>query len=568
MQDALHKLYFQTSGHYDSLSWQTFLRGDAHSPYAQMVSLHEGFHADLDRTTDYGSLLAVYAFLATNLSDEPHYTNVFNQLVKYCKRTHETFATYLSVFLLTTNDPAAWAELEPALLDYLPYQQTGERLAQGCLSPYLRFHVVISALRVCMQGPVTQTATATGLAHFRLRDLGVRNYPDERLRAIEQVLAAHPQFWLETIATVQRLRPDWTIWQEIAASEHDPAIFHALLEAEHTETSAFLMSQFQAALAAALRDFGMASLPYDGHIPLVAPILSAAEALIGERNTIGYHLIAAENLSEQFDERVSTVMNFADERLVIQEQPAQATLYQLADGALDDWLELTSSSGEHEHFFLVTRLAERLLAQYTWSDVDRAALGQLGATPVCYLQRSGSRDGTRIVELFLCQQPTEIVTLAEGLNRQLPVICNLSLATLAEPTWTTGWLATIGRYTDPVILFDLPPFHHFALWQKENRFSVRYGLINLHDAEQTFAAFACKLPDAVLPWPLIAPCSLVVAKALQIYITEMLPEPHQFCADDGFIHADADKLNYTLTHLLRTERFFDFNASRGKVLSF
>ena len=566
-RDHLASLYFREHGRYDSLSWETMLAGDSHSQQAQMVTLHEGFHADLDRTTDYGSLLTVYAYLAAQLPESRQYSDVFNSLIKYCKRTHETFATYLSVFLLTVNAPDAQAEIESSLLDYSQYQRLGERLVQGVDSAYLRFHAVLSALRVCMQGPVTQRALSAGLTEFRIRDLGMRNFPDERLRVIERVLAADPQFWQRALEEAQGKRPDWQVWNVIQASADDPALFHRLLEEEHTSTSAFLMTHFQQALAERLRAYGMESLPYDGHMPFVSPLLAGAEKLVGSLSPGAIHLVAAEQLEEQIHERVATVMNFAEERLMIRTSPLRGSLYRLTDGSLQDWRELHSGNGERRHFYLVTRPAHRLLEQYSWDSEDAAFLRTLGNAPLCWIQRSGEQAGERVAQMFLCDEPRQIISLTTEIDPGLPVISNLSMATLVEAEWIGTWGTTLAQHTQPTILFDMTPFHHFSHWQKQNTFRVRYGTINLHAETQSFVAFACKLDD-VLPWPLIAPCSAVVAKALQIYITEMLPPENIFVADEGFIHAETEKLTILLSHLTREERFFDFNACRDKLLGF
>ncbi len=566
-RDHLSSLYFREHGRYDSLSWETMLSDDPHSLKAQMVTLHEGFHADLDRTTDYGSLLTVYAYLAAQLPETRQYSDVFNSLIKYCKRTHETFATYLSVFLLTVNAPDAQAEIEASLLDYAQYQRLGERLVHGIDGAYLRFHAALSALRICMQGPVTQRALHVGLTDFRIRDLGTRNFPDERLRVIEQVLAAEPQFWQHALEEAQRQRPDWPVWTVIHASIGEPALFHQLLEEEHTSTSAFLMTQFQEALAERLRSHEMESLPYDGHMPFVSPLLADAEKLVGTVSPGAIHLVAAEQLEEELHERVATVMNFAEERLMIRTIPLRGSLFHLSDGSLQDWQELHSGNDERRHFYLLTKPAHRLLEQYSWESEDAAFLQTLGSAPLCWIQRSGEQGGERVAQMFVCDEPQQIISLATEIDLKLPLISNLSMATLVESEWMGTWGTVLAQHTQPMILFDMTPFHHFSHWQKQNTFRVRYGTINLHAETQSFVAFACKLDD-VLPWPLIAPCSSVVAKALQIYITEMLPSENIFMADESFIHAETEKLTILLSHLTREERFFDFNACRDKLLSF
>jgi hypothetical protein len=116
---------FEEEGDYSHFSWRVFLRDGANSGVAQMVSLHEGFHADLGRATDYGCLLTVYGSLALNLPSA-HYKKVHGRLLEYARSTHETYATYLSVLFLVINQVEQLNVLTEALSGYQTHYRLGE----------------------------------------------------------------------------------------------------------------------------------------------------------------------------------------------------------------------------------------------------------------------------------------------------------------------------------------------------------------------------------------------------------------------------------------------------------
>jgi hypothetical protein len=375
-------------------------------------------------------------------------------------------------------------------------------------------------------------------------------------------LARQPHFWRAALASLQTRHADQKFWEDIRRSEEDDTMFHILLEGENEFISAFLLDQLQNILSAQLSKVGMATLPYDGHISLVPPMIEKVNELSGH-SPIGFSLESGEGMKDD----VAAVLNFANERLILNEQPNAALLLDFADLTPSEWPSLSSGSGEQEHLFVTVRLASRTVEQYDFilqeGYLSPDYLKAKGRRAVCFVQRSGIVEGSRIVELVVVETLQDLLKLMHGLPH-LKVITNISLAALSSEEWAGEWLETLEAQTHSTILFDLSPFHHLSLWHEQEGVQIRYGLIDLRDEQNRFPTFALLTENTSIMSIFLIPCSRMVANALNIHI-KMLSRKREakvFIQDDGFIHGSADMLIPTLTHLFRDESFFDFNAGR------
>lgn len=556
--DEARPLRFGEEGDYHHFSWRVMLREDTSAGVAQMVSLHEGFHSDLDRATDYGCLLTVYGSLALNLPDA-HYKKVHRRLLDYARSTHETYATYLSVLFLAVNQVAQPSVLIEALSGYKTHYQLGERLVRGLRGNYLRMHAAMSALRVCMQGPVSQQALAIGLDRFLVRDLGTRNLPDERLRAITEFVTGEPNFWLSVIEQARSQRPDWRLWEPILASEQDDSLFNQLLDEDPDEVTAFLLGLFHQAVADRLAEHGLLTLPYDGHLPFIEPLAEAAHRLAPGNEVVRAQIKSDIEISKQF----GSTLYFAAERLVLRAPPPRAELLPLALMPEVDWPELREDIGAGEHFYVATRMPARLLEQYEFSENDRALLESYGDEPVTCVQTRFLIDDEITHALFPLDDPHQLEQLAQvG-----PLFSNLSMAALADERWAGIWAAALYAHTRATVLFDLSPFQHFYAWHERRALRVKYGLINLAEAEGRFSTLACEVEAHGARWLLLAPCTTVVFNALRMYINRLPDQPEQtFAAEPQFIRDNEELLRVALHHLLSKESFFDFQAVPERML--
>jgi hypothetical protein len=554
------RLLFQDRGTYDHLSWDTYLQGDFNSNESQLISLHEFFHSELDRTTDYGTLVTAYAYLS-KLPKTSGYERVLDSLVKYCQQTHESFATYLSVLLMTANAKLTMDEVYQLLSSYSSYYRLTDDLVGKLSNNYLKYHASLSILRTCMQAPVTAKAVRRGFADFRLRDLGRNNLPDERLYSLRRHLTGNSEFWNKTLSAIRDRHPDFAGWQQLEKGQNEGREFRLLFEASNDRFSEVLMTGLQDAVSHELLQLGMETLPYDGHIGLVNAVIREISNVL-QQPVENISLISAEGNQHL----AVAAFNFADERLVVNHSPMIAYLTRTADLADPEIASTVSGSGADRHYFIAVRRASKLLAQYAFVDqpwlLTSSYLEERKDDFVCFIQRGGWSDDERQVELFLIDSPAEFERFIAICGSSLEVFCNVPLSALADEKWQSEWFAVLQQHTHATILFDVTPFYHFSTWYKQKGAQFEYGLINLNDGASTFSAFACYSPTATFDNIMIAPCSQLAQNALHHHLQTLNTEGEAivYVQKDDFLTNSSRLLTMTLPHLFRDECYFDFQV--------
>jgi hypothetical protein len=97
------------TGRYADGQWEVSTGGRATDAAVRMVTLHEIMHAELNDNTAWGSLFHAYAALVQDAPAAGAYREVSLSVIEACRRTHEVFATYTSVFLADRAAGAAAA---------------------------------------------------------------------------------------------------------------------------------------------------------------------------------------------------------------------------------------------------------------------------------------------------------------------------------------------------------------------------------------------------------------------------------------------------------------------------
>jgi hypothetical protein len=554
------RLLFQDRGSYDHLSWDTYLHGDFHSNESQLVSLHEFFHSELDRTTDYGTLVTAYAYLS-KVSQSAAHEGVLDCLVKYCQQTHESFATYLSVLLMTANAKLTMDEVYSLLSSYSTYYRLTADLVGNLPNDYLRYHASLSILRICMQAPVTAKAVRLGFADFRVRDLGRNNLPDERLYFLRRHLRHNPGFWSKTLAAIRNRHPEFAAWQELEQKQGGGHQFRLLFEASNDRFSEVLMKGLQDAVSDELLELGMETLAYDGHIGLVNAVIQEISNVL-QQPVENISLISAEGNQHL----AVAAFNFADERLIVNRSPMVAYLTRTTVLADPEIAATVSGSAADQHYFIAVRRASKLVAQYAFVDQPWLLTSKYLAARkddfVCFIQRSSWSDGERQVELFLIDSPAEFERFIAACPSPLEFFCNVALSALASEEWQSEWFAMLQQHTHATILFDVTPFYHFSAWYKQKGAQFEYGLINLKDGEKVYSAFACYSPTATFDNIMIAPCSQLAQNALHHHLQSLNTEGGAtvYVQKDDFLSNSSRLLTMTLPHLFREECYFDFQV--------
>lgn len=555
---------------YGFIDW----RIDATGPARSQATLHESLHADLNDSTGYGALLHAVAYLARHATTRDRYAPMLERLEGRSRRTHESFATSLGILIQdpslrsvpSESDHGKGRDLLEHYPDYRTYFQVGANLSRGFAGRFLRYHAITSALRYCMQSRLIERVVEKGLDSFDTDEMRWHEAPDERLRWVQRV--ATPSFWQETLASARACAPHLTGWaalddEETAARD---GIFSDSVQTAHNPEndglSDYVMRTFHEALDRALSPRNLSSLSFDGHIPLVPPLLDQAYRILPPSESDGRILRARGD--ETVDELA--VRQFENERLFLSSDAYEA--YLLRPSALPsiDAATLASGDGEDRHVFVAVRLAHRMLEQYAFSAADHAWLEARGRSPVVAIRRSRldadpetGETGRRVVEHIVFEDPDELTRMVGGAPPDVRWLCSFSMAAAGDDDWSARWYRALDACFRMVGLFDLSPFAHFDRWNNQDAFDVHIGRIDVQLAEEAHYAFAC-LPDTGRSPVFLAPCSEIVASSVIHYVREVMAPAHRFVESDAFIRTRRWPLLVTLSHLFREERIFDFGA--------
>jgi len=542
----------ENTGAFDHISWSVRLLGDTTaSPVSRLISLHESLHSDLNSNTAYGMILSIYAYLAVNTAI-PQFQKSLQCLVRRCLITHEVFATYLSVLIVSMtkgNDKPKSRELLKDYPMYLKFYDEGKRLCRGFSGGYLRYHSVTTCLRVCMQTTMLKHLLNIGLKDFNISES--YDFPDRILDIIKRKVS--PKFWEQTLLSAKEAAQDLPGWDVIMKSESDDTYYHKAFSHDYDDTSHFIMNYFHDSLKAMLQNEGIIVLSYDGHIDFVSQLMEQAYAIVPFEKAKKKILKAKET---DTPEELS-VFNFQYERLVLYPYQIKAFISELDDMPVKNWNELSAGAAPDEHFFIISRMCSDFTQHYEFSKKDMNFLASQNDPAVC-LRRSGiNNEGERIVELFILKSPEQLIRLSDF---ELPLISNISMVSLAADEWFTRWYDVLWTYSYPTVLFNLPPFRHFNSWSKQRAFNVKYGSINIDFGENKYTVFACQPQTKKLRSIFFAPCSSIVNSAFVYYLTELIENKEVFVREDDFIYESARNLNIAIGHLFREECYFDFNS--------
>ncbi|GEM_PF-1507876 len=546
-------------GCYEMSHWSVTFGDSTAESLRMLASLHEAMHARLNDSTVYGSLLHVYAYLLRNGFQPERTAARLGRLIKATRTAHECFATFTSVLAVgrgseASGDLAAY----PLYQDYL---RQAQRTMLGLDGAFFRVCAANALFRLCLQPATAIRVTETGnLTRPEALDWLSLDAPDRRLRLLSENIDA--VFWANVIAKAIEHHADRPEWTALDAHRRGDVAYDDLTGAVFDDIETALIHHIYAELAALLTRLGSASLAFDGHQPLTTALVAQADRLLppGPR---AFPLRAAgvEALSQDAINR-DTVLQFAEERYVVR-QPLAASLRSLDDLPRDMWAELVADDGGLAHLFVIARQASRIPPHYRFGPAETALLEELGDEPLVLVRRRVIEpDGSMRVDHTLLpdvERFTALVAWAE--SQELPIIANISLATLAVRRWAAIWRSPLEATGNVTVLLDLTPFLYLDRWTSTEERTVDYAFLDAQADGRPHKVFAAYIAEGGLP-PLLAPCTTTVVHALGYYIGTMAPAREALRQSGEFLRSHMGAVQLSLAHLLGEEAFFDFLAAQ------
>ena len=402
-------------------------------------------------------------------------------LIKRTRTAHESFATFASLLVVGRGSEAA--DLLAGYPVYREYRRLAQELLIGLTGPFFRSAATNAIFRLCLQPSALERVVEHGLASFTPDALDERDCPDRRFHAARDL--ATPGFWKTTLAELaERLATD-PLWPTLEAHRRGEVSYERTCSRDFDAIESALVQNIYAIMAAALDRSGMASLPFDGHQPLTAALVAAAERMLPP-GPVKYPLRAATPEALTLDAvNRETIVHYADERYVLRPKGLEARLVQLGDLPQEDWHRFVSGPDSLPHLFLVARQASRVLLHYTLEDKARAWLENLGDEPIVFLRhRCHGTAGIPLVEMAVLDGPQELFAVQTwAVANNLPIYANLSLTTVAVTRWRKVWLDPLRTLTGLTTLLDLSPFVYLDRWTVEDYLPPEFIANRLnHDA--------------------------------------------------------------------------------------
>ena len=183
--DDLYKLLLNQEnttphGAYNHEVWEVYTKGELDSDAALLTSVHEFMHSHLNNSTAYGLILTIFAHLSReNLIDK----KVLVTLVKMSLKSHEIFATYTSLLILSPKGINKEV-IEKRYPSYVKYIDLASFLMSGIKKNHLQYALINSFIRVCFQNP----ELVNYLKEDRLLSIKYRDSPDARLLLLSKYL--------------------------------------------------------------------------------------------------------------------------------------------------------------------------------------------------------------------------------------------------------------------------------------------------------------------------------------------------------------------------------------------
>ena len=547
-------------GAYHHSHWSvTFAEGTAEE-LRQLASVHEGMHATLNDCTAWGSLLHAHAHLLRNGVQPDDMRAKLIGLIERTRTAHEAFATFSS--LLVVGRGSESADLLAGYPVYREYRRLAQELLIGLTGTFFRSAAVNAIFRLCLQPRIVERVAESDLAFFTPDALDIRDWPDRRFDAARDI--ATPGFWKATMAELAERMGEDPLWSTLEAHRHGDFPYERTCSRDFDAIESALVHNIYAVMAVAFDRLGLASLPFDGHQPLTASLVAAAESLLPP-GPVKYPLRAAtaEALSQEAVNR-ETIVHFANERYVLRPEGLDARLLRPGEVQQEDWHHFVSGPDASPHLFLVARQASRVLPHYRLDDEEESWLKSLGDEPVVFLRRRyGGNAGVPLVEMAALGGPQDLSAVLKWASANgLPVYANLSLTTVAVARWRNIWLRPLRQLAGLTTLLDMSPFVYLDRWSVDDGLAVKYSFLRVESEDRHHLVFIADVVDGGLPI-LLAPCSDIVAKAIGFYLDHQAPCPQAFKHESGILSANKDTLGICFGHLLREESVFDFHGAQA-----
>ncbi|MBV5327856.1 MAG: hypothetical protein JZU65_09485 [Chlorobium sp.] len=526
-------------GSYNHVTWEIRTKGELDSDAALITSVHEAMHDQLNNCTAYGLILIIVAYLTRSKAIDKQ--NLL-KLVNACRTSHEIFATYTSL-LIVSRESILQDLIQQDYPSYFKYVQLAQSLMPGVHKKHLQYPIINSLIRVCYQNPFLVQYLRRG----ELLNLKPTDCPDQRLILLsgyltEPRLKSWLQTFVETHESPAEARRFVEAENDLDMITEDVMDFDAIGQA---------LSNFVYEAIKTDASVGFPVMEFDAHLDFLDDLLAYANRL-APMGKASMPLV-----SNKYPEKIDGVSWYESEAVVFNEQLLPATVIPFADFPEEQLHRLLSRAEGKDYFYIISRITERFLTQYQFSESDRNWLSEYYPDFVITIATKQNVDGVISIVFVMLDSPDQFNTLGK---KEFPMLTNSSMLLTSDHAWEP-WYEIIEHYSTHTLLFDLSPSIHLERSITINIYDkVYYNSFHLEmeQGNYAFIVMICNGPK-VAQGLFILPCSAVMSNLLQAKL-EKLGERFQLIDPEKNLNEDMQwLLRLQMTRLLDESRF-DFKA--------
>jgi hypothetical protein len=472
------------------------------------------------------------------------YLPILKKLVDNCRNTHEIYATYSSLLIVSPEiAQETWLQ-DRYHSSYLRYVEQAKDILNGIDAPHLQLIALNSLSRLCFQSADLARLIEEGNPY----NITENDYPDFRFSVLLESLKTTPWETLEAEYAEEKSSDPLT--KQFLQQDGDNQIASQHGESKLNELTLDYGDFLYRRLSGLLADQDLISLDKDDHLQFLPQLLAYVEQIVPAETSI------APLKQDTAPEADFGLSEYENETIHLHD-PMPAIVMSLDEFPIKDWKTLQSSYDGHKHIYIVSRITERFVEQFRLDLEDRQWLLREYPDFVVAILSPRKADNQRHMLIMVLDTPKKI----KGLDRmKLPMLSNSSMLLLGDEQWEP-WYEALEKYSTHTVLFDLSP--SIQIERISHQFdAIEYAKFHLEWDNSSYP-FICLVGRRKTSTALfLLPGSEIVINILHLFIeqsdsTKLLNKNDN--KNDGILMV----IRFCMQHLL-DEAVFDFQALNSK----
>ena len=422
-------------GAYNHCVWEVYTKGQLDSNAVLLTSIHESMHNHLNNGTAYGLILIIVAHLSREKMIEK---KVLLNMVKMCRTSHEIFATYTSLLILSPQGIQKGI-IETSYPSYKKYLDQASFLMNGIKKNHLQYALINSFIRVCFQNP----KLINYLKNDTLLNIQYKDSPDARLLLLSKYLnETQLNKWLQKFVDTHKTPTEATAFIEL---EDEFSILGS--EATQFNLMGQSLSDFIYEEIRNNKSIGFSTMYRDEHLSFFDDLLIYANNIMPMDSVI---------VADKEYDKISALSQHESEIVFFNTILKDAIVIPFSECPTNTWKQLLAIADGEAYIYIVSRVTERLLEQYNFTKDGIEWLIQNHSEFVTAVLGKQIVNGVEKIVFLVFDSPNQILSLYDS---DYSIIGNSAMILSSDSLWKQ-WGLVLEEYTAHSYLFDLSPSTH------------------------------------------------------------------------------------------------------------